>query len=219
MSLLRIDASIQGDRSASSALAAIVVGEVVAARPRQPIATRHLGVRPLPSDAWQTAVMAQFVDPAEHTDDQRSALALARSLAAELSDADAAVLALPLYNWGVSQHVKTWIDLAVAGATPGTRLLDGTPVVLLTTRGGSYAPGTPKEGWDHSIDYLRRILADVWGADLTVVERELTLVGVNPALDQFADLAAAAKQRAETAAALAGRGLAARLDTRAAAAA
>jgi len=59
----------------------------------------------------------------------------------------------------------------------------------------------------------------VWGADLSIVERELTLVGVNPALDQFADLAAAAKQRAETAAALAGRGLAARLDTRAAAAA
>ena len=218
MSLLRIDASIQGDRSASSALADIVVGEVVSARPHQPITTRHLGVRPLPSDAWQTAVMAGFVDPAEHTDEQRAAQALARNLATELSEADAAVLALPLYNWGVSQHVKTWIDLAIAGAAHGSRLLDGTPVVLLTTRGGSYAPGTPKEGWDHSIDYLQRILADVWGADLTVVERELTLVGVNPALDQFAELATAAKQQAETSAALAGRDLAARLETRAVAA-
>lgn len=214
MSLLRIDASIQGDRSASSALADLVVREVVATRPNQPVTTRHLGARPLPSDAWQTAVMAGFVDPAEHSEQQRAAQALARTLATELSEADAAVLALPLYNWGVSQHVKTWIDLAVAGATPGTRLLDGTPVVLLTTRGGSYAPGTPKEGWDHSVDYLRRILSDVWGADLTVVERELTLVGVNPALDQFADLAAAAKQQAETSAVRAGRDLAARLQTR-----
>ena len=44
-------------------------------------------------------------------------------------------------------------------------------------------PGRPREGWDHSTGYLRRILRDVWGADLTVVEREFTLVGVNPALD------------------------------------
>jgi hypothetical protein len=27
----------------------------------------------------------------------------------------------------------------------------------------------------------------VWGADLTLVERELTLVGINPALDAFTD--------------------------------
>ena len=82
-------------------------------------------------------------------------------------------------------------------------------MVLLTTRGGAYGTGTPKEGWDHSIDYLRRVLAEVWGADLTVVERELTLVGVNPALDQFADLGAAAKEAAEAAAVEAGRALAA----------
>jgi len=37
---------------------------------------------------------------------------------------------------------------------------------------------------------LRRILADVWGAELAVVEREFTLVGANPALDDFADAAA-----------------------------
>ena len=54
------------------------------------------------------------------------------------------------------------------------------------------------------------MLVDVWGADLTVVERELTLVGVNPALDQFADLGAAAKDAAESAAIAAGRYLAAR---------
>jgi len=218
MSVLRIDASIQGDRSASSALADLVLSEITAAHPDEPVAARHIGAEPLPSDAWQTAVLAGFADPTTHTDQQRSAMALARTLATELRETDAAVLALPLYNWGVSQHVKTWIDLAVAGATPGTRLLDGTPVVLVTTRGGAYGPGTPKEGWDHSIDYLRRILADVWGADLTVVERELTLVGVNPALDGLAELGAEARQQAEAAAVGAGRTLAGRLRSRAVAA-
>jgi NAD(P)-dependent dehydrogenase (short-subunit alcohol dehydrogenase family) len=68
-------------------------------------------------------------------------------------------------------------------------------------------PGTPREGWDHSTGYLRRILADVWGADLTVVEREFTLVGVNPALDAFTDQAARLKDAAQSAARNAGRAL------------
>ena len=54
----------------------------------------------------------------------------------------------------------------------------------------AYGAGTPREGWDHSTGYLVRILGDVWGADLTVVEREFTLVGVTPALDACTDLAA-----------------------------
>ena len=215
MTLVRIDASIQGPRSASSALADLVADRVHRRPPDVPVVSRHLGENPLPSDAWAAAVSGSFSDPAQHTPAQTSAVALAREVAAELTSADAVILALPLYNWGVSQHAKAWIDLAIAGAAPGTRLLDGTPVVLLTTRGGAYGPGTPKEGWDHSIDYLRRVLAEVWGADLTVVERELTLVGVNPALDQFADLGAAAKDAAESAAVAAGRELAARTVTRA----
>ena len=217
MSILRIDASIQGDRSFSSALADLVQREIAAAHPDEPVVTRHLGNEPLPADAWQTAVLANFTDPTLRTPAQRDAVALAQTLTRELTEADAAVLALPLYNWGVSQHVKTWIDLANAGTAPGTRLLDGPPVVLVTTRGGAYGPGTPKEGWDHSIGYLRRILADVWGAELTVIERELTLFGLNPALDGLADLAATTKQQAEQAAVEAGQALADRLETRVAA--
>ena len=127
------------------------------------------------------------------------------------SNADAAILALPLYNWGVSQHVKTWIDLAIAGAPSGTRFLDGKPVVVTTSRGGGYGPGTPREGWDHNTAYLRRIVADVWGADLTIVERELTLVGVNPALDHLTEVAALEQKTAEEAAIEAGQALAAKL--------
>jgi len=47
----------------------------------------------------------------------------------------------------------------------------------------------------------------VWGAELTVVEREFTLVGVNPALDQFTELAAQLKDAAHAAAREAGRAL------------
>ena len=210
MTLLRVDASIQGDRSASSALADLVVDEFVAARPEVPVVRRHLAQDPLPAQAWQAAVMGGFTPEGDRTETQREALELAGRLADELQSATSAVFALPLYNFGVSQHVKTWIDLCLAGAAPGTRLLDGKPVVLVTTRGGAYGPGTPREGWDHSTDYLRRILVDIWGADLTVVEREFTLVGVNPALDEFAELAALLRKNAEEAAVQAGAALARR---------
>ncbi|MEU4829807.1 NAD(P)H-dependent oxidoreductase [Streptosporangium sp. NPDC023615] len=210
MSVLRVDASIQGDRSASSALADRVLGEFAAAHPGVPVVRRHLGRDPLPAHAWETAISGSYLPEADRTAAQREALATAEGLAAELRQATSAVLALPLYNFGVSQHAKTWIDLTLAGAPHGTRLLDGTPTVLVTTRGGAYGPGTPREGWDHNIDYLRRILADIWGADLTVVEREFTLVGVNPALDEFTEIAAIMHKTAEEAAAEAGRALAAR---------
>jgi FMN-dependent NADH-azoreductase len=210
MTLLRVDASIQGPRSASSELADLVLAEWTAAHPERPVVRRHLAADPLPADAWANAIAGIHTPDEQRTDAQRAALALAGTLAAELRAADAAVLALPLYNFGVSQHVKTWIDLAITGGSRAEKLLDGKPVVLVTTRGGAYGKGTPREGWDHNTDYLRRILADLWGAELTVVEREFTLVGVNPALDEFTELAAAMKATAYDAATAAGKALATR---------
>lgn len=210
MTLLRVDASIQGPRSASSALADLVLAQLTTARPDERVVTRHLGQDPLPADAWSSAISARFVPPAEHTPAQTAALALADTVAGELRETDAAVLAFPLYNFGVSQHVKTWIDLAIAGAPHGTQLLQGKPVVLVTSRGGAYGPGTPRDGWDHNTGYLRRILVDIWGADLTVVEREFTLVGVNPALDEFTEQAQLMRKAAEEAAVEAGLALALR---------
>lgn len=210
MYLLRVDASIQGERSASSALADLVLDHATGGQPGLPVVTRHLGQQPLPAEAWPAAISAGFTPEADRTAAQREAVATAAGLARELQQASSAVLALPLYNYGVSQHVKTWIDLAIAGAPTGTPLLEGTPTVLVTTRGGAYGPGAPREGWDHNTAYLRHILADLWGADLTVVERELTLVGVNPALDAFKDDAAAIRADAEQAAADAGAALAQR---------
>lgn len=209
MTLFRLDASIFPGTSASAELATIIESEWTAGRPGARVVRRDLGTSPLPADAWATAVAAGFTPEDARTPDQRQALALANSLVAELQDAEAVVMAVPLYNFGVSQHFKTWVDLVIAGAGAEARLLQGKPTVLVTVRGGSYGPGTPRAGWDHATAYLQRILADVWGADLTVVEREFTLVGVNPALDGFKDLAATFHTEALAAAREAGKNLAA----------
>jgi FMN-dependent NADH-azoreductase len=210
VTVLRIDASIQGPRSASTELADVAEAEWLATRPGTAFVRRHLGAEPLPADAWHHAIHAGFTPEEQRTERQREALELAGTLAGELRAADAAILALPLYNWGVSQHVKTWIDLVIAGGVHGERLLEGKPAIVLTTRGGGYSPGTPREGWDHNTAYLRRIVADVWGADLTLVERELTLAGVNPAMDPFLETANLLKKTAHEAATRAGRALASR---------
>lgn len=210
MTVLRIDASIQGPRSASSELADLAEAEWVATRPGTTFVRRHLGADPLPSHAWADAIHGRFLPEDQRTDAQREAIALAGTLADELRHAEAAIFALPLYNWGVSQHVKTWIDLTFAGGVTGEKLLDGKPAIVLTTRGGGYGPGTPREGWDHNTAYIRQVVRDVWGADLTLIERELTLAGVNPAMDQFIEAAELMKKAAHEAAQHAGRTLAAR---------
>ena len=211
MTLFRLDASIRVAGSASREIADIVEAEWLSVHPGDTVERRHIGVEVLPSDAWPHALAAAGVPEADRTPEQKSAVALAATLVDELLAADAILLAVPLYNFGVSQHFKTWVDLIITDprAAGSPSLLAGKKVVLCTVRGGSYAAGTPREGWDHSTSYLRRIIGEVWAADLTVVEREFTLVGANPALDPFTEVAAALHQGALASAHEAGKTLAA----------
>ena len=216
MSLFRLDASIRVEGSHSRAIADIVEQEWRNARPGEPVIRRHVGVDPIPATAWATAVFAGRTPGESRTDEQQAALALAATLTDELIAADALLFAVPLYNFGVSQHFKTWVDMVItdprmaAGAQP---IPAGKPAVLVTVRGGNYRPGTPREGWDHATGWMRRILADVWHLDLKVVQAEFTLVGVNPALDQFKDLARQLRQEAEEQARRHGRELGAAVAT------
>lgn len=191
MTLFRLDASIRTEGSKSREIADIVEQEWLAAHPGDTIVRRHIGVDPVPATAWADSLSGGQTPEDQRTDGQKQAVALATELMDELQAADAILFAVPLYNYGVSQHFKTYVDLLLTEARGyGQEFLKGKKVVLATVKGGAYGAGTPREGWDHSTPFLRRMIADVWGADLTVVEREFTLVGENPALDDFKDLAA-----------------------------
>jgi FMN-dependent NADH-azoreductase len=212
MTLFRLDASIRTEGSTSRELGDIVEAEWSAVHPGTAVTRRHVGAEPLPADAWGHAVSASMTPESERTPAQASAVDLARELTDELAAADALLFAVPLYNFGVSQHFKSYVDLVLAdprmapGAVPVTV---GKPAVLVTVQGGNYSAGTPREGWDHATAWMRRILEDVWQLDLDVVTREFTLVGVNPALDQFTELADESRVRAHDEAARHGRTLAA----------
>ena len=213
MTLFRVDASLFPDYSASRALGDLVEAEWVASHPGEEVKRRDLVTDPVRFESWAAAVSAGMVPEHDRTAAQRDAVELARTLADELIDADALLFTFPLYNYGVPQHVKSWFDLAYTDDRigPAGTALRGKPAVLVSTLGGNYDEGTPKHGWDHATPWMRRALADVWGLDLEVVRRSFTLVGVNPALDRFADTAAAHKTATEEHARRAGRTLATKL--------
>ncbi|MEV7229523.1 NAD(P)H-dependent oxidoreductase [Polymorphospora sp. NPDC051019] len=210
MSLFRLDASIRIDGSHSREIADTVESAWRETNPDAPVTRRHIGLEPVPATAWADAVSAGQTPTEKWSDGQRSAKALATAIVDELVAADALLFAVPLYNYGVSQHFKTYTDLAItdprlaAGVPPA---IAGKPAVLVTVRGGGYGAGTPREGWDHATPYTRRVLADLWQLDLKVVEAELTLAGENPALADFRDLAAQLRADAESSAREHGRAL------------
>ncbi|MET4782276.1 NAD(P)H-dependent oxidoreductase [Glaciihabitans sp. UYNi722] len=168
MTLFRVDASIFPDQSVSRELADIVEAEWTAAHPGESVIRRHIGTNPLPATAWADAVVGQQLPEDARTPAQQAAVELATTLADELIAADAFLFAVPLYNYGVSQHIKTWFDILYTEPriNKGGPELRDRPALLVTVTGGNYAPGTPKEGWDHSSSWLQRVLVDVLGLDL-----------------------------------------------------
>ncbi|BCL33155.1 FMN-dependent NADH-azoreductase [Streptomyces aurantiacus] len=197
MNLFRLDASFRAENSHSGAIADIV--EQQWTKDGGQVIRRHVGAEPIPATYWAAACDAAYTPAESRTDEQRAAVALAAELVDELASADALLFAVPLYNFGVAQHFKTYVDLVIADPRmgPGTEMLRGKPAELVTVRGGNYRAGTPRAGWDHATPWMRRVLADVWGLDLTVTEADFTLVGVNPALDEFKKVAAGMRAESE----------------------
>jgi FMN-dependent NADH-azoreductase len=188
MHLFRLDASVRLEGSVSRALADTAEQAWRAEHHDAVVTRRDLGREPLPAHLWAAGVRARF-DPAAPSPETTEVV---ERLGAELIDADAYVFAIPLYNYGVPAHVKSWIDLLLMHprlGPAGDQPLTGRPAVLAMSRGGGYGPGAPKEGWDHNSPYLKRILGEVWGLDLHVAEAELTLAEVTPAMAPLRGLA------------------------------
>lgn len=217
--IFRMDSSIRKEGSVTRAIADTLVSGLVSALGDGDVIHRDLGLSPLPPTIWGAGAFARYTPPDQLTDQQRQAQAIATELADELLRADAYVFAAPLYNFGVSQHIKTWIDIILTEPrfAPGApKLLEGRPAYLIVARGGGYGEGTPRHGWDHGIGWLKRILTDVFALDLQVIESELTLADVTPGMESLRELAAQNLQNAHASASEQGQLLATQLRGKAA---
>jgi FMN-dependent NADH-azoreductase len=200
--LLHIDSSIQGERSISRSLTARAADAWRAAHPDGTVAYRDLGADPLPHlDA--EGGLARMVPRDQHTPAQAASWALTEQLVDEVKQADTILLGLPVYNFGAPSTVKAWVDHLIApglSLDPVTHegLLGGRDLLVLAARGGGYAPGTPREGWDHAEQWLPHGLA-LTGLEPRFITAELTLADVTPAMAALKPLAAESLAAAERA--------------------
>jgi FMN-dependent NADH-azoreductase len=218
--LFRLDASIRGDGSVSRSLADRLQSELSSSVTSLTVVERDIGLSPLPATAWAGAVFGRYVPEADRSPEQMDGIALSKKLADELAGADAFIFALPLYNFGVSQHFKAWIDLILTDPrfAPGTEsAIKGRHAQLIVSRGGGYGEGTPRHGWDHATSFYLRVLRDMLLLDVELIECELTLADVTPAMESLRGLAAQNLQQAMESAGQRGRQLAGVLADRAAA--
>jgi len=200
--LLHIDSSIQGERSVSRSLTARAAAAWRAAHPDGTVTYRDLGSHPLPhldSDSG----LARMVPPEQHTPAQAASWALTKQVVDQVLAADTVLLGLPVYNFGPPSSVKSWVDHLVA---PGlsvdratmTGMLGGRDLLVLEARGGGYAAGTPREGWDHAEPWLPHALS-LTGLEPRFIIAELTLADVNPQMAELKPLAAKSLAAAERA--------------------
>lgn len=205
MALLRVDSSIRHEGSVSRELTGVVERAWQAAAPDGAVVHRDLAAAPQLHASWPRLARAAMglASPIESG-------SVATALADEVLAADAVTVGAPMYNFGVPAVVKEWIDLLIIDprfdprTTPAGRALAGVPVVLVVACGGGYRPGSPREGWDHATPYLRRIFADLFGADVTTVVAELTATAYDPALAELRPLAERSHAEAMARAAVAG---------------
>ena len=200
--LLHIDSSIRGDASVSRKLSARAADVWRAAHPDGTVTYRDLGHDPLPHlDA--AGGLARILPPDQHTAAQAESWALTELLISEVKEADTIVLGLPLYNFGAPSSVKAWVDHLIApglSIDPETHapLLGGREFVVLASRGGGYAEGTPRHGWDHAEPWLPHALS-MTGLEPRFITAELVLAHTNPAMAELIPLAEQSLAEAERA--------------------
>lgn len=170
MTVLHIDASINGENSASRAISRSIVDQLTIEGGGADVVYRDLVAEPLPHltlDAFaDTSVLDEFLG------------------------ADTVVIGAPMYNFTLSTQLKAWIDrIVIAGktfrytATGPEGLAKGKRVVIALARGGFYNEGSPASALEHLESYLRGVF---------------NFLGVEPEFVAADGLAVSPEQRAES---------------------
>jgi FMN-dependent NADH-azoreductase len=144
VTILHIDASINGENSASRAISRSIVDRLIASTPGASLVKRDLVTEPLPH-----LTLDAFADS---------------SVLDEFLGADTVVIGAPMYNFTLPTQLKAWIDrILIAGKTfryteSGPEgLAGGKKVIIALARGGVYSEGSPAAALEHLESYLRGV--------------------------------------------------------------
>ena len=141
MTILHIDASINGDNSASRAISRSIVNKLLAADGDATLVTRDLVSEPLPHLTLKSFADSTVLD--------------------EFLAADTVVIGAPMYNFTLPTQLKAWIDrIVIAGTTfrytdnGPEGLAKGKRVIIALARGGFYSGNSPAAALEHLETYL-----------------------------------------------------------------
>ena len=139
--ILVINSSISGDKGQSTQLSQQFLASLPAG-----FSTETLD---LVQDSYPHLTMAEMgawmTPESDRSDEQKALAALSDNAIAQIQKADAIVIGVPMYNFGVPSQLKAYFDrLARAGITfkytetGPVGLLQDKPVFIFATRGGLY---------------------------------------------------------------------------------
>ena len=90
--------------------------------------------------------------------------------------ADAYLISTPMWNFSIPYQLKKYIDIIAQPkylfrytATGVEGLAKNKKMVIITSRGGDYSPGSPSQSYDHQEPYLRTIFGFVGITDIKFV--------------------------------------------------
>lgn len=193
MKILQINSSARSAGANSTRLADAITARLKAANPAAVVELRDLAANPHPV-LDEAALGALFTPAEQRSPEQAARVALDDALIAQLQSADAIVLGVPMYNFGVPVQLKTWIDaIARAGVTfrytenGPEGLVKGKKVYVALARGGVYRD-TPA---DSQVPYLKGVLGFLGMTDVEFIYAEGLAMGPETADKAFAEAEAA----------------------------
>ncbi|TCD27055.1 FMN-dependent NADH-azoreductase [Pedobacter psychrodurus] len=177
MKILHLISSPRGEASFSTKLGNAIVEKLQVANPNSSLITHNLTDSPFPH--LEEVHINSFFTPLEHhTPEFTEAIKHSNEAIAELKNADAIVIGVPMYNFGIHSTLKAWLDhIARAGQTFSYSengpegLVKNKKVYLAISSGGVYSEG-PMKAYDFTESYLRSVLGFLGMVDVTVFRAE-----------------------------------------------
>jgi FMN-dependent NADH-azoreductase len=174
--ILHLDSSPRAERSLSRTLSHEFVKAWQEAHSDDTVTYRDLGHQAIPhvSEPW---VAAAFSAPADRTPELQAAISCSDELVDELLAADRYVMGIPLYNLSVPSIFKAYIDqivrvgrtFAIDASGAYTGLVKNKKMLVITSQGGYYRPGSEAEAYNFHEPYLRTIFGFIGVTDISFI--------------------------------------------------
>ncbi len=192
MKILHLDSSVTGEKSVSRPLSQEAANKLKTLYPEAEYIYRDLIKNTL---RHYTAILRLYGDNVEQiTDQQKAELETGTEILEEFLSADVVLIGAPMYNFGIPSQLKAWIDLIAVpgktfryGANGPEGLAGGKRVIIISSRGGLYGPGSPTQTYDHQEQYLRHVLGFLGVTDITVITAEGVAYGPDKAAAAIAE--------------------------------